>query len=45
MRAPADIAKIQAFMAALGRTVKSSGRVYLTGGGHRIALRLAQQYH
>ena len=32
MRAPADTAKIHAFMAALGRTVKGAGRVYLTGG-------------
>jgi len=32
MRAPADIAKIRAYMAGLGRTVKGSGRIYLTGG-------------
>lgn len=32
MRATADIAKINAFMLALGKAVKGPGRVYLTGG-------------
>jgi hypothetical protein len=32
MRAAADSAKINAFMGALGKAVKGSGRVYLTGG-------------
>ncbi len=32
MRAPADVAKINAFMTALGKAVKGPGRVYLTGG-------------
>lgn len=32
MRAAADIAKIHAFMAALGAAAKSPGRIYLTGG-------------
>ncbi len=32
MRASADASKIHAFMAALGKAVKSPGRVYLTGG-------------
>ncbi|OYW74764.1 MAG: hypothetical protein B7Z37_16350 [Verrucomicrobia bacterium 12-59-8] len=32
MRSPADIDKIQSFMAALGRTVKGAGRDYPTEG-------------
>lgn len=32
MRSAADVAKIEAFMAALGKAVKGPGRVYLTGG-------------
>ncbi|MGV3660313.1 MAG: DUF6036 family nucleotidyltransferase [Prosthecobacter sp.] len=32
MRSAADVIKITEFMAALGKAVKSSGRVYLTGG-------------
>jgi hypothetical protein len=32
MRATADIAKINAFMLALGKAVTGPGRVYLTGG-------------
>ena len=32
MRAAADAAKIEAFMVALGKAVKSPGRIYLTGG-------------
>ncbi len=32
MRSTADAAKIQAFMAALGNSVKGTGHVYLTGG-------------
>ena len=32
MRSTADVAKIEAFMAALGKAVNGSGRVYLTGG-------------
>ncbi len=32
MRAAADVSKIHAFMAALGKVVKSPGHVYLTGG-------------
>lgn len=32
MRTVADIAKVNAFMVALGKAVKGPGRVYLTGG-------------
>jgi len=32
MRSTADVAKIEAFMAALGKAVNGPGRVYLTGG-------------
>jgi len=32
MRSAASIAKIEAFMTALGKAAKSPGRVYLTGG-------------
>ena len=32
MRAAANVAKIHAFMAALGSSVKSPGHIYLTGG-------------
>jgi hypothetical protein len=32
MRSTADVAKIEAFMAALGQAVKGPGCVYLTGG-------------
>jgi hypothetical protein len=32
MRPPVDIARLQAFMAAMGRKTKGNGRLYLTGG-------------
>ena len=32
MRSPVQIKKLETLMAALGRRVKSSGRIYLTGG-------------
>lgn len=32
MRSATDAAKVEAFMAALGKSVKGSGRIYLTGG-------------
>lgn len=33
MRPPVDIARLNDFMAAMGRKTKGHGRVYLTGGG------------
>ena len=36
MRAETDKAKLEAFMNALGNRVKSSGRIYLTGGATAI---------
>jgi hypothetical protein len=38
MRAAADLAKIQAFMAALGAAAKAPGRIYLTGGATALLL-------
>jgi hypothetical protein len=32
MRAETDLAKLQSFMVALGKRVRGSGRIYLTGG-------------
>lgn len=32
MRAAADVAKVHAFLAALGQAVRGPGRIYLTGG-------------
>jgi len=32
MRPPVQIEKLEALMSAMGRTVKSTGRIYLTGG-------------
>jgi hypothetical protein len=32
MRAETDLAKLQAFMVALGKQVRGAGRIYLTGG-------------
>jgi hypothetical protein len=36
MRAETDLAKLQAFMAALGRRVRGPGRIYLTGGATAV---------
>ncbi len=32
MRPPVDLAKLEAFMVALGKSVRGEGRIYLTGG-------------
>jgi hypothetical protein len=36
MRSETDKAKLQAFMAALGRRVRGPGRIYLTGGATAV---------
>ena len=36
MRAETDLAKLQAFMVALGKQVRGGGRIYLTGGATAV---------
>src|ERR1019366_2921542 len=36
MRAETDLAKLQAFMVALGKQVRGPGRIYLTGGATAV---------
>lgn len=36
MRAETDLAKLQAFMAALGKHARGPGRIYLTGGATAV---------